>query len=96
MTLSKNVSLTEHYSEFIDAGIRAGRYKNASEAVRAGLRLLEQQEQEAEARLQWLRDTTQEAFAALDRGEGVRLNSGSDIDAFMDGVLESRRVSADA
>ncbi|MFM8478710.1 MAG: type II toxin-antitoxin system ParD family antitoxin [Planctomycetaceae bacterium] len=38
---TKNVNLTEHYSEFVDQLVASGRYKNASEVVRDGLRLLE-------------------------------------------------------
>ena len=88
---TRNVNLTEHYDNFIAAGVQAGRYGNASEAVRAGLRLLEQREQEDRAKIDWLRGATQEAFAALDRGEGVALKAGEDIDAFVDGIIAEAR-----
>ena len=39
---TKNINLTEHYSEFVEHLIASGRYKNASEVLREGLRLLEQ------------------------------------------------------
>lgn len=38
-----SVSLTEHLSSFVKTEIAAGRYRTASEVVRAGLRLLEEQ-----------------------------------------------------
>lgn len=88
---TRNVNLTAHYDNFIAAGIQAGRYGNASEAVRAGLRLLEQREQEDRAKIDWLRGATQEAFVALDRGEGVALKAGEDIDAFVDGIIAEAR-----
>lgn len=40
------VALGPHFEEFIQASILSGRFNNASEVVRSGLRLLEQQEYE--------------------------------------------------
>ncbi len=45
--MSKNTSITlgSYFDQFIQGVLREGRYKNASEVVRAGLRLLEEEEQ---------------------------------------------------
>ena len=45
--MSKNTSITlgSYFDQFIQSILREGRHKNASEAVRAGLRLLEEEEQ---------------------------------------------------
>lgn len=45
--MSKNTSITlgNYFDQFIQGILREGRYKNASEVVRAGLRLLEEEEQ---------------------------------------------------
>ena len=40
-----SVALGPHFEDFIQASILSGRYNNASEEVRTGLRLLEDQEQ---------------------------------------------------
>lgn len=44
--MSKNTSITlgNHFDVFIQNSISAGRYKNTSEVIRAGLRLLEEEE----------------------------------------------------
>ena len=61
-----NVSLTPQLEELIQQKVASGRYGNASEVVREALRLLEERDQEREAKLQALR-------AAIEEGE----NSGS-------------------
>lgn len=66
---TQNVNLPQHQSEFIRERVESGRYQNASEVVRAGLRLLEQCERENELKLDNLRKVTADSFAALDRGE---------------------------
>ncbi|WP_297736988.1 type II toxin-antitoxin system ParD family antitoxin [uncultured Maricaulis sp.] len=41
---TRNVVLTDPQNELIDQLVASGRYQNASEALRAGLRLLEREE----------------------------------------------------
>lgn len=90
---TRNVNLTEHFDRFIDARITSGRFSNASEVVREGLRLLEQREQEDKAKLEWLRAAAKEGFDAADRGDYVTLKSEEELDAFLDRIHEE--VSAD-
>jgi antitoxin ParD1/3/4 len=69
--MSKNTSFSvgEHFTGFIEAQIREGRYSSASDVVRAGLRLLEEQE----AKLTALR-------AALIEGEESGVSSRGVLD----------------
>ena len=46
---TRNVVLTDSQTDLIDRLIADGRYQNASEALRAGLRLLEREEAEMTA-----------------------------------------------
>ena len=50
-----SVKLGSHFDSVIANLTESGRFKNASEAVRAGLRLLEEQEAEYQTKLETLR-----------------------------------------
>lgn len=90
---SRNVSLTEHFDNFIELGIASGRFRDASEAIREGLRLLEQREQEDKAKLEWLRAAAKEGFDAADRGDYTALCSKEQAQFFMKEIHEE--VSAE-
>jgi antitoxin ParD1/3/4 len=47
--MNKNTSITlgTYFDQFIQGILQEGRYKNASEVIRAGLRLLEEEEQKS-------------------------------------------------
>lgn len=83
---TRNVNLTDHYDHLVANLVASGRYKNASEVMRAGLRLLEQESREDEEKLNVLRSLASEAFAALDRGEGTRLEGDQQLADFIGGL----------
>lgn len=89
---TRNVNLTEHFDRFIEAGITSGRFSNASEVVREGLRLLEQREEEDKARIQWLRAAAREGFAAVDQGDYVTLHSEAEIEDFLKEIHDDASV----
>jgi len=47
MSKNTSISLGDYFDKFIQNSISEGRFKNASEVVRAGLRLLEEEESKA-------------------------------------------------
>lgn len=44
MGRNTSISLGDHFEKFVDKRVSSGRFKNASEVIRAGLRLLEVEE----------------------------------------------------
>jgi antitoxin ParD1/3/4 len=72
MPKNTSISLGDHFADFIERQVQGGRYGSASDVVRAGLRLLE----ENEARLLALR-------AALVEGEESGPSTPFDFDAFI-------------
>ena len=70
---TRNINLTDHLDTFVERQVASGRYSNASEIVREALRLLEEQEQEREAKLKALRQAAQHGFAEIDHGKGIVL-----------------------
>ena len=80
--------MTDHFDRFVKAGIRSGRFSDASEAVREGLRLLEQRDKEDKAKIEWLRAAAKGGFDQLDRGEGIELASEEDLDEFFEEITK--------
>jgi antitoxin ParD1/3/4 len=66
-----NVSLTPELEKLVAHKLESGLYQSASEAIRAGLRLLDDQDRLREAQLGEVRAKIQTGVAQLDRGEGI-------------------------
>lgn len=71
---TRNIVLTETQSALVDRLIASGRYQNASEALRAGLRLLEREEAE-------LRALRSRLSVGLEQARRAELADGSGEDA---------------
>jgi antitoxin ParD1/3/4 len=80
---TRNVVLTETQSDLVDRLVASGRYQNASEALRAGLRLLEREEAEFSELQARLRD-------GLDQARRGDLAEGSGEDAIRRAFASAR------
>lgn len=65
---TRNVVLSEHQHALVDELVRSGRYQNASEVLRDGLRMVERQEQEDAAKLRALRAAARQGWADVASG----------------------------
>jgi antitoxin ParD1/3/4 len=80
---TRNVVLTAHQTDFVERLVNSGRYQNASEVLREGLRLVEQREAEDEMRLIALREAASIGIADIEAGRFVTLNSDEEIDQYL-------------
>ena len=80
MSKNTSIALGKHFEDFVRHRIMEGRYKNASEVIRAGLRLLEAEE----SKLQALRLAIQ---------EGINSGIATDFDpeAHLESLKEATR-----
>ena len=67
---TRHANLTQELDHFVARKVKSGRYENASEVVRAGLRTLEREEQQYEVKLAGLR-------AAIDEGDASGIATGN-------------------
>jgi antitoxin ParD1/3/4 len=65
---TRNVVLTDHQANMVEQLVASGRYQNASEVLREGLRLVEQREAEDASRLEALRSAVQVGMDDIQAG----------------------------
>jgi antitoxin ParD1/3/4 len=83
-----NVSLTEELEQFVRDLVDSGRYRSASEVVRAGLRLLQDQEKLRAVKLDELRKEVQQG---LDSGSAGELDVEDIIERGKERLAEKNR-----
>jgi antitoxin ParD1/3/4 len=85
---TRNVVLTDRQEKLIETLVESGRYQNASEVLRDGLRLVEQRDAEDVAKLEVLREAARTGVAALDRGEFKEFENIEDLQSYLNGLSE--------
>lgn len=85
---TKNIVLTERQEELLEALVKSGRYQNASEVLRDGLRLVEQREAEDAGKLKALRTAARAGVGALDRGEFKQFDNIEELQTYLNDLSE--------
>ena len=85
---TRNVVLTDHQASLVERLVSSGRYQNASEVLREGIRLIERREAEAEARLQALRQAVRTGVADIEAGRFTLLETPESIHGHLAAVTE--------
>lgn len=80
---TRNVNLTNTLDAFVEERVRSGEYQNASEVIRAGLRLLKVEEDERVLKLERLNAAIQEGVEAMERGD---YEDVEDVGVWLDGL----------
>jgi antitoxin ParD1/3/4 len=85
---TRNVVVTERQAKMIQDLVGSGRYQNASEVVREGLRLIEQQEMDYSAKLEALREAIAVGVADLERGAYKEFEDAHALADYLDQIWE--------
>lgn len=91
---TRNVVLTNHQASFVEQLVSSGRYQNASEVLREGLRLIEQREAEDAARLASLRDAIGAGVADIEQGLFTTFDSNEAIRSHLAAVASKAIAGA--
>ncbi|HLS32128.1 MAG TPA: type II toxin-antitoxin system ParD family antitoxin [Brevibacterium sp.] len=89
---TRNVVLSQYQHELVEELVRSGRYQNASEVLRAGLRLLEREQANEDARTAVLREAAEQGWSDLASGRFDDVDDDS-LDDFV-GQLGIRAAKA--
>jgi antitoxin ParD1/3/4 len=86
---TRNVVLTDHHEELLERLVASGRYQNASEVLREGLRLVESKEAEDAAKLTALRAAAQEGIDDIEAGRYKDFESFDEMEAYLTAVTDA-------
>lgn len=79
---TRNVVLTDRHEEVIERLVKSGRYQNASEVLRDGLRLIERRDAFEAAKLAALKEAARIGFRDIDEGRYSDVGDG-DLEALI-------------
>jgi antitoxin ParD1/3/4 len=91
---TKNVVVTERQAKLIDRLVSSGRYQNASEVLREGLRFVEQQERIDKAKLKALREAVQVGIDDIEAGRYRTFRSSEELRRFLREVTDEAIAEA--
>jgi antitoxin ParD1/3/4 len=88
---TRNVNFTAGQDAFVEDVVRAGRYQNASEAIRDAVRGLQQRLQADELKLELPRAQVRAGLNALEHGAFTEVDDAA-LDATLDGTCSERQA----
>lgn len=91
---TRNVVLTQHQESVVAELVSSGRYQNASEVLREGLRLLEQREAEDASRLLALRSAVSVGVADFENDQFMSFETAEALSAHLDAVVSQALTGA--
>ena len=80
---TRNVVLTDPQARFVEELVTSGRYQNASEVLREGLRLVQQRERSYAARLEALREAVTVGVADIEAGRYDTFDDPAALEAWV-------------
>ena len=84
---TRNVVLTDHQALMIEELVNSGRYQNASEVLREGLRMVEQREKEDANHLQALREAMELGMADFAAGRYKQFDTKESLRAHLKSIV---------
>jgi len=85
---TRNVVLTDHQAALVERLVSSGRYQNASEVLREGLRLIEVRDEDEKARLEALRAAVQVGIDDMEAGRYQTFESPEELRRYLRGVAD--------
>ena len=85
---TKNLVITDYQSQWVESLVKSGRYQNASEVMREGLRLLEERDRDFEARIAALKAQVQVGLDDVEAGRFAEFNDGESLSAYLEATTE--------
>ncbi len=83
---TRHVVLTDHQATLVERLVSTGRYPNASEVLREGLRMVEQREAEDASRLEALRHAVTVGVADFEQGQYTSFESDAQLQSHLSSV----------
>jgi len=90
--LTRNFVLIDHQAVLVEQLFQSGRYQNASEVLREGLRMVEQRDAEDAYRLEALRKAAQEGIADIDAGRFKTFETKQGLRDHLQGIAAKVRT----
>lgn len=86
---TRNVVLTQHQADLVERLVASGRYQNASEVLRDGLRLIEARDADQQARIEALRKAVAVGEADIEAGRFRRFDDAGAFRRHLDALTEA-------